>query len=144
MIDPNTETLLSLHDAAHLLPRRRQGKPVHVSCIYRWTTSGCRGVVLESLQIGARRCTSCEALARFYAALSNPNPSIRVARTPAKRQANIDLAERRLAAHGYELAPLACTEKAPSFDQRKFNENATSTILWHAKCSASRPRRNVA
>lgn len=55
MIDPATESLLSLTDAARLLPARPGGKRPHVSCLYRWTTSGCRGVVLESIAIGGTR-----------------------------------------------------------------------------------------
>jgi hypothetical protein len=70
MIDPNTETLVSLTEAARHLPRRRAGKRPHVSCIYRWTTSGCRGVILESVQVGGTRCTSKEALARFFRRLT--------------------------------------------------------------------------
>jgi hypothetical protein len=71
MIDPNTETLLSLAEAAKHLPRRRAGKKPHVSCIYRWTTAGCRGVILESVQVGGTRCTSKEALARFFRRLTH-------------------------------------------------------------------------
>ena len=70
MIDPNSETLISLAEAARSLPRRRGGKRPHVSCLYRWTTSGCRGVVLESIQVGGTRCTSREALARFFQRLT--------------------------------------------------------------------------
>jgi len=70
MIDPNTEHLLSLADAAKSLPRRRAGKPVHISCAYRWSRSGCRGVVLETIQVGGTRCTSKEALARFFRRLT--------------------------------------------------------------------------
>ena len=64
-----TEQLLPLSDAARLVPRRN-GRTAHFSSIYRWTTNGCHGVVLESLQCGATRCTSREALGRFFAALS--------------------------------------------------------------------------
>ncbi len=74
-IDPNTEHVLSLSAAVKDLPTRRRGKRPHVSCAYRWTTTGCRGVVLESIQIGGTRCTSREALARFFeklTAASNP------------------------------------------------------------------------
>jgi len=70
MIDPNTETLLSLSEAAGHLPRRRAGKRPHVSCLYRWCQSGCRGVILESVQIGGTKCTSREALARFFRRLT--------------------------------------------------------------------------
>lgn len=66
MIDPNSETLISLTEAAKLLPARRGGKKPHVSCLYRWTKTGCKGVVLESLQVGGTRCTSKEALGRFF------------------------------------------------------------------------------
>ena len=69
-IDPTSETLISLPEAASLLPRRRRGKRPHVSCLYRWTVSGCKGVVLESIQIGGTRCTSREALQRFFEALT--------------------------------------------------------------------------
>jgi hypothetical protein len=72
MIDSASETLISLADAAKELPRRRRGRKVHVSCLYRWSTVGCRGVVLESLQCGATRCTSRQALQRFFERLSAP------------------------------------------------------------------------
>jgi hypothetical protein len=74
MIDPNTETLISLPEAAKSLPRRRAGKRPHVSCMYRWSDTGCRGVVLETIQIGGSRCTSREALARFFGALTAASP----------------------------------------------------------------------
>jgi hypothetical protein len=73
MIDPSKETLLTLAEAARTLPRRRRGRPVHVSCLYRWTVSGCRGIFLESIQIGGTRCTSHEAMRRFFANLSSRN-----------------------------------------------------------------------
>jgi hypothetical protein len=72
MIDSASESLISLADAAKELPRRRRGRKVHVSCLYRWSTVGCRGVVLETLQCGATRCTSREALQRFFERLSAP------------------------------------------------------------------------
>lgn len=70
MINSQTETLLTLSEAADSLPRRRAGRKCNKSTIYRWTSRGCRGVVLESVQIGATRCTSVEALRRFYARLT--------------------------------------------------------------------------
>ncbi|QDU28458.1 hypothetical protein ETAA8_35580 [Anatilimnocola aggregata] len=70
------ETIVTLAEAAALLPRRRAGKKVHTSCVYRWTTSGCRGVILESLQVGNTRCTSREALERFFAALAVPRIAV--------------------------------------------------------------------
>lgn len=64
------EELLSLPAAAKLLPRRREGKKVHTATLYRWTVTGLRGVVLESLQVGGTRCTSREALQRFFERLN--------------------------------------------------------------------------
>lgn len=69
-IDPTSENLLSLTDAAGRLPARRGGKRPHVSCLYRWSTSGCKGVVLETVQVGGTRCTTTEALARFFRRLT--------------------------------------------------------------------------
>ena len=70
MIDPTSETLLSLTEAAKGLPRRRAGKKPHVSTLYRWSTAGCRGVVLETVQIGGTRCCTSQSLARFFRKLT--------------------------------------------------------------------------
>jgi hypothetical protein len=101
MIDPNTETLICLAQAAKHLPRRRGGRPVHVSCIYRWTTSGCKGVILESIQIGGTRCTSKESLSRFFQQLTQGhNPTHPTIYSPAKRAQAVARAERELDAAG--------------------------------------------
>lgn len=65
MIDINTESVLSLADAAKRLPQRRGGKRPHVATLYRWASAGVRGVKLETLQVGGTLCTSLEALQRF-------------------------------------------------------------------------------
>jgi len=39
------DDLLSLSAAARILPRRRDGKKVHTATLYRWTTTGLKGVV---------------------------------------------------------------------------------------------------
>ncbi len=62
-----SEQILSLTDAATMLPRRRGGRKPHVSTIYRWAKRGIHGVRLEIIQIGGTKCTSREALARFFA-----------------------------------------------------------------------------
>jgi hypothetical protein len=89
MIDIATEEILTLAQAAAELPRRRRGRKTHVSTLYRWTASGCRGVILESIQIGATRATSREALQRFFDRLSAPDRVVEdpsVCRTANKRQ----------------------------------------------------------
>ena len=65
-----TEKLVSLANAAKLLPKRRGNRDVNVSTVYRWTTAGLQGVRLESVQVGGTRCTTSEALARFFAKLA--------------------------------------------------------------------------
>lgn len=67
------EHLIRLCEVPAHLPRRRGGKKVHPSCVYRWTTIGCRNVYLEYLQIGGTRFTSSEALERFFARLGAAN-----------------------------------------------------------------------
>ena len=99
MIDPNSETLLSLADAAPTLPRRRGGKKPHVSCLYRWTTTGCKGVILESIQVGGTRCTSKEALARFFERLTYSDRPVSH-RSPARRRRAVAAAEKELQQEG--------------------------------------------
>lgn len=98
-IDVSTETVLTLTEAAKRLPRRRAGRRVHPSCLYRWTKNGCRGVFLEFTQIGGTRCTSLEALDRFFAALTAAaQAETPVPPPPSKsRRRAIEAAERRLA-----------------------------------------------
>ena len=95
-IDLTVEHVVSLRDAAGLLPARRRGKKPHVSCLYRWTTAGCRGVVLESVSIGATRCTSIEALRRFFERLSPSPAAVRPLPTPASRRRHLASVERQL------------------------------------------------
>ena len=64
------ENIITLVDGANESPRRRRGRKTHVSCLYRWSTHGCRGVVLETIQVGGTRCTSQETLQRFFERLS--------------------------------------------------------------------------
>ena len=101
MIDPLTERIVTLAKAAEVCPPRRAGKNTHKSCVYRWTTVGCRGVRLESIAIGATRCTSLEALVRFFERLtcaqSGDPPPIR---TSAQRQRDTKRANDKLKAEG--------------------------------------------
>ena len=67
MVDTTSECLQSLADVA-----RQLGK--HIATIYRWTTTGVRGVVLETIQVGGARYTSREALQRFCERLTTGAP----------------------------------------------------------------------
>ena len=64
-INLQTETLITLSQAAALLPRDRRGKRVHVETIRRWIRSGRSGSRLEALKMGNKWVTSIEALERF-------------------------------------------------------------------------------
>lgn len=91
MIDPHTEQIVTLTDAAKLLPNRP-----HVSTLWRWRKAGIRNVQLENLMYGGRRVTSLEALNRFFAsvtAITDGQPMSVV--TPRQRQRQIELAEQR-------------------------------------------------
>ncbi len=96
MIDPSTETLVSLTDAAKRLP----GRP-NITTVWRWRNRGVRGVKLETVLSGGRRFTSLEAIRRFQdrvtaAADGTPLP----AETPRQRERALDRAERRAAELG--------------------------------------------
>jgi len=74
-IDILNETILSLRDAAKLVPPYRIGRPVSFNCVLRWILDGSRAVngqtvKLEAVRLGARWVTSREALARFAQALT--------------------------------------------------------------------------
>lgn len=103
-INPETETTVSLTEAAKIIPRRN-GKRAAISTIWRWCRKGIKGVRLEYIRVGRNIATSREALNRFYEALAqaDPAPAEPVAQpkplwsaTPAARQVSIDAAARVL------------------------------------------------
>jgi hypothetical protein len=103
MIDLTTEQPVSFSEAIQFLPRRRAGKPVNIATMYRWTTQGIRGVTLEFVQIGATRCTSREALGRFFTALTakaQNQPAPQASRLTAARRKQIEATEKRLVKAG--------------------------------------------
>lgn len=69
-IDLSTDTLLTPAEVIALLPARRRGRKAHKSTVFRWYTSGCRGLRLPFLQVGNQRCTSLRALQAFLDALT--------------------------------------------------------------------------
>jgi hypothetical protein len=101
-IDPCNESLIALSQVGKHLPRRRRGRKPHISCIYRWTKSGCKGVILESIQVGGTRCTSKEALARFFRRLTLGDSTVEAihTRSHAQRERAMKKAMRELEAAG--------------------------------------------
>ena len=94
LIDINSEKLVSLREVPKLLPARCNGKPIHVSAIYRWVQRGVRGSRLEVIRVGGTTYTSREALQRF----SSPSitPSQAPLPTPSARQKQIEHAIKSL------------------------------------------------
>ncbi len=98
MIDVTTENLITLAEAAKLVPGRH-GRGVHVASVYRWAMTGCRGTKLETVAVGGARLTSREAVARFAARCSG-HPEIPPPRPKQERERAAHRAGRELAALG--------------------------------------------
>jgi hypothetical protein len=102
MIDPRRERPIRMADVpkeVQWLPRRGDGRRIHLSTLYRWEQRGLRGVRLETIQLGGTRCTSEAALLRFFEALGQVTAAAgRAAEpTPARgRRPGFEQAERLL------------------------------------------------
>ena len=96
-IDTLAERPIPLTQAARLIPRRRAGRKCNVATLYRWSVVGCRGTVLETIQIGGTRCTSREALQRFFDRLTAQSSGEPIPEPlPRARAADVRRAERIL------------------------------------------------
>ena len=71
-IDPLSDELLSLPEAAALFPRRRVGSKVSTTTLWRWYTRGSRGVRLEVARVGGQVYTTRDAIRDFILARSVP------------------------------------------------------------------------
>ncbi len=71
-IDPISDQLLPLKEAADLFPCRRQGAKVNVATLWRWMTRGARGVILETVRVGNQNYTTEQAIREFIHAQSRP------------------------------------------------------------------------
>ncbi|MGA2065808.1 MAG: DUF1580 domain-containing protein [Thermoguttaceae bacterium] len=112
-IDITTETVIIPAKATHFCPERRRGVKPNPATIWRWMLQGVKvkgqpeseAIKLESLVVGGTRCTSIEALQRFFDALTaaaDAEHSSAVTPPPVSksRQKAIEAAERRLARAG--------------------------------------------
>jgi hypothetical protein len=106
--DPSQEPLLTLAQAARLpwLPRRRFGKKLHISTLWRWASTGVRGVRLRVVRLGGTLCLRESDLREFIEALSAADPRCNGGAppapppSPAVRARSRRLAERELTAAG--------------------------------------------
>jgi len=67
-IDSKQETLITLTEAAKLLPSVN-GKRINTCTLWRWCRKGLRGVNLEYLRVGTKIVTSQDAMQRFFTEL---------------------------------------------------------------------------
>lgn len=96
MIDIQREHLLSFSQARrHRALRSRDGRSGSLAKVYRLTSTGVRGVVLESLTLPSGKVTSLEAIDRFITKLSNPQV-IELMPTPSERRRQLNRASRVL------------------------------------------------
>ena len=100
MFDPAYEMPIPLTQVPKVvswLPRRRRGKKPNIATIFRWAQKGLHGVRLETIQIGGTKCTSEEALKRFFARLDDQPDVVPLSR---QREREIAAAEATLDADG--------------------------------------------
>ncbi len=105
----DTQTLLTFAEATKTLPRVN-GKRIHVSTLYRWYSTGVKGVKLRCAGCGRRLLVSREALQEFMVAVAAVGPVRRVrrttpstppkGRTPQQRERDIEKAEAYLKSQG--------------------------------------------
>lgn len=85
-IDPLSDELLTLPQAAALFPRRRAGSKVSTTTLWRWYKHGSRGVLLEVARVGGSVYTTRDAIREFVAARSAAGGSpVPQAPSPSKR-----------------------------------------------------------
>jgi hypothetical protein len=64
---PSLRELFPINEVPKRLPRRRNGRRIHVSAAYRWCKAGLEGVVLKTVLVGDRLCTTERWLVEFFA-----------------------------------------------------------------------------
>jgi hypothetical protein len=74
VIDVTKERLFALKYARRWFPRRRRGKRPAIATLYRYANEGFHGVILECVQVAGTRCTTREAVSRFFERISNLSP----------------------------------------------------------------------
>ena len=52
------------------IPRRRGGRRIHKSTLFRWASHGLRGVILETVSVGGTLCCNRIHLRTFFAELA--------------------------------------------------------------------------
>lgn len=113
MIDIRTEDILTPTQACEWLPRRRAGRKTALSTISRWINAGVAGVRLETIHLGGVRCTSKQALQRFFEAVS----AARAGDAPASQPASPSPGDSKPAARTAKQAREAAEKAGAEFDR---------------------------
>ncbi len=99
------DTIVTLTQATALVPPRRRGRKTSVSTFFRWSTHGCRGLLLPTLQCGGTRCTSVEAVQWSFEHLTELSRThcarvetarVSASRSPSQRRRSSEEAAKRL------------------------------------------------
>ena len=97
-IDVTLEQPISFNQAAKFLP---DGRRPGFSTFWRWSQRGVRGVKLETILVGGRRCTTAQAVQRFFGRVTAAADGTEIPkRTSVERDAAIARAEARCANAG--------------------------------------------
>jgi hypothetical protein len=89
---------ISLAAAAELPELRIDGHPADRTSLWRWATRGCRGVVLETTQVGEKLTTTRWALRRFLDTLNGRRAGVSLAAAKGQAQKRHRQAEKALEA----------------------------------------------
>jgi len=100
MIDTTAERPVPIDEIPAKHIPGRGGKPVHQVTLSLWYRRGVRGVLLETIMVGGRRCTSIEALNRFYQAVSQARSTHPSHRPPVEPPADAPQSPRSVRARG--------------------------------------------
>jgi hypothetical protein len=97
-----TDTLIRFSDVPNLkwLPRRRGSGKLSLATLWRWSARGVKGIRLRCVAVGGSKCTTEPWLREFFQAVADADRTAPTMRTPARRQREIEAAEKRLAAAG--------------------------------------------
>jgi hypothetical protein len=75
-IDADKEELIPLSQVPNLpfVPRRRRGRKLSISSVYRWAKDGVgpNNIRLETVQFGGTKCTTVRKLHEFFKRLGGP------------------------------------------------------------------------
>jgi hypothetical protein len=101
-VDPFAPDLVPVRDLPKLLPRRRGGRKLHLSTIWRWVTHGYGPdhVRLPVVRIGANIFTTKTALRDWCLQLSPPGAATDAPRTQHHRRKASDRAAEHLESLG--------------------------------------------